>query len=364
MCYLRTNEVVPGMCMAREITFFDASAGAVVTLKAGTKLTDMNITQMRMSRVVAGAFIDSRNSEARVISSINSEIKENAISNIHSLADNFMDSSKGVSQSDIDAIGNTTEQLIDELASKQDILINIADIKMYDDYTYHHSLSVAIMAIAIGLEMGYDRRKLGELGVAGLLHDIGKVSVPIEIINKKGRLTDEEYNVVRLHPVYAAEHLKARHLVSDDCCMGIIGHHERWDGSGYPMKLKGEQIHEYARILAVADVYDALTSNRPYRIPAPPNEAVEFIMGGMYSHFDENVVKAFLRKVAPFPTGSKVKLSNGVTATVMKNNNDQPLRPLVVDENGIEYDLSDIAKFMNIVILGLCDADMARLIHG
>ena len=220
------------MCMAREITFFDASAGAVVTLKAGTKLTDMNITQMRMSRVVAGAFIDSRNSEARVISSINSEIKENAISNIHSLADNFMDSSKGVSQSDIDAIGNTTEQLIDELASKQDILINIADIKMYDDYTYHHSLSVAIMAIAIGLEMGYDRRKLGELGVAGLLHEIGKVSVPIEIINKKGRLTDEEYNVVRLHPVYAAEHLKARHLVSDDCCMGINWHHDRWEGSG------------------------------------------------------------------------------------------------------------------------------------
>ncbi|WP_432649141.1 HD-GYP domain-containing protein [Huintestinicola sp.] len=352
------------MCIAREITFFDASAGAVVTLRSGTKLTDMNITQMRMSRVVAGAFIDSRSSEARVISSINSEIKENAISNIHNLADNFMDSSKGVTQSDIDAIGDTTEQLIDELASKKDILINIADIKMYDDYTYHHSLSVAIMAIAIGLEMGYDRRKLDELGVAGLLHDIGKVSVPIEIINKKGRLTDEEYSVVRLHPIYAAEHLRARKLVSEDCCLGIIGHHERWDGSGYPMKLKGEEIHEYARILAVADVYDALTSNRPYRIPAPPNEAIEFIMGGMYSHFDENVVKAFLRKVAPFPTGSKVKLSNGETATVIKNNNDQPLRPLVVTEAGIEYDLGDHKKNTNIVITGLCDEETARLIHG
>lgn len=352
------------MCMAREITFFDASAGAVVTLKAGTKLTDMNITQMRMSRVVAGAFIDSKNSETRVISSINSEIKESAISNIHSLADNFMDSSKGVTQSDIDAIGNTTEELIDELASKKDILINIADIKMYDDYTYHHSLSVAIMAIAIGLEMGYDRHKLDELGIAGLLHDIGKVSVPIEIINKKGRLTEEEYNIVRLHPVYAAEHLKARKLVSDDCCAGIIGHHERWDGLGYPMHLKGEQIHEYARILAVADVYDALTSNRPYRVPAPPNEAIEFIMGGMYSHFDENVVKAFLRKVAPFPTGSRVKLSNGETACVIKNNTDQPLRPLVVSDSGMEYDLGDAKKNTNIVIIGLCDKETARLIHG
>jgi len=364
MVYLSTHELVPGMCMARDITFFDSSAGTVVTLKSGAKLTDMNITQMRMSNVVAGAFIDSRNSEARVISSINSEIKENAISNIHSLADNFMDSSKGISQSDIDAIGNTTEQLIDELSSKKDILINIADIKMYDDYTYHHSLSVAIMAIAIGLEMGYDRKKLGELGVAGLLHDIGKVSVPIEIINKKGRLTDEEYNTVRLHPVYAAEHLRARKLVSDDCCLGIIGHHERWDGTGYPRRLKGDEIHEYARILAVADVCDALTSNRPYRIPNPPNEAIEFIMGGMYTHFDENVVRAFLRKVAPFPVGSKVKLSTGETATIIRNSNDQPLRPLIVTDNGVELDLGDSSKYMNIVILGLCDADAARLIHG
>lgn len=365
MTFLKTAELASGMCLARDINFFDGSTGTVVTLKASSKLTDLNITQMKMSGVVAGAFIDSLHSEVRMISSINSEIKENAISNIHSLADNFMNNEEGVQKDDIERIGDTTEQLIDELAGKKDILINIADIKMYDDYTYHHSLSVAIMSIAIALEMGYSRRQLGELGVAGLLHDIGKLSVPLEIINKRGRLTNEEYDTVRMHPVYAAEHLRARKLVSNDCALGIIGHHERWDGTGYPMKLAGEKIHEYARIMAVADVYDALTSNRPYRTPAPPNEAVEFIMGGMGTHFDENVVRAFLRKVAPYPVGSKVTLSNGESGTVIKNKNDQPLRPLVFTDAGKEYDLSDTTRFARVVIVGITEGvDNARFIHG
>ena len=185
MVFFKSADLVPGMCLARDITFFDSSVGSVVTLKTGSKLTDMNITQMLRSNVVAGVFIDSKNSEVRVIASINSEIKKNAISNIHTLADNFMDSDKGVTESDIDAIGNTTEQLIDELSGKKDILINIADLKMYDDYTYHHSLSVAIMSIAIGLEMGLSRSQLDDLGIAGLLHDIGKV--PTFTVDETGR---------------------------------------------------------------------------------------------------------------------------------------------------------------------------------
>lgn len=364
MVYLRNNELAAGMCLAREITFFDSSSACVVTLKSDSKLTDMNITQMKKSGVVSGAYINVEKSEVRVISSINNEIKEDAISNIHSLADNFMDSGKGVSQSDIDKIGNTTEQLIDELADKKDILINIADLKMYDDYTFHHSLSVAIMAIAIGLEMGLDRKQLDELGMAGLLHDIGKTSVPIEIINKKGRLTDEEYNIIRMHPIYAANHLKERHLVSEDCYLGVIEHHERWDGSGYPFKLKSEKIHPFARILAVSDVYDALTSNRPYRMPAPPSEAIEFIMGGSGSHFDDEVVRAFLRKVAPYPTGSKVVLSNGQIGTVIKNNNERPLRPLVALPDGSACDLGRTDAYMNIVITGLYESENANFICG
>lgn len=355
MVFVRTEELLPGMCLGRDIHFYDAASQSSIVLKAGQKLTDVHITQM-LGVKLDGGYIDTVRSEVRIVSSINQQIRREAISNIHSLADNFIDSSKGVQKSDVEAIGNTAQDLIDSLSSHKDILINIADIKMYDDYTYHHSLSVAIMSIAIGMELGLTNQMLNELGLAGLLHDIGKVAIPIEIINKPGKLTPEEFNIVKMHPIHAAKHLHERNLVNDNVYNGIVGHHEKLDGSGYPNKLSGTQIHPYARILAVADVYDALTSNRPYRTPSPPNEAIEFVMGGMGTHFDERVVHAFLRKVAPYPTGSKVKLSNGQTAIVMKNYPDQPLRPMAAVVGGDKvYDLSCDLNCLNIVVTELLE---------
>ncbi|MBQ8787129.1 MAG: HD-GYP domain-containing protein [Oscillospiraceae bacterium] len=355
MVFVRTEELLSGMCLARDIHFYDMSLGSAVIMKKDQKLTDMQITQL-LNAKLDGAYVDTATSEVRIVSSINQEIRREAISNIHSLADNFIDSNKGVQKSDIEAIGSTAQDLIDSLSSKKDILINIADIKMYDDYTYHHSLSVSIMAIAIGIELGLTNQMLKELGLAGLLHDIGKVAIPIEIINKPGKLTPEEFDIVKMHPVHAATHLRERNLVNDNIFAGIVGHHEKLDCSGYPQKLSGTDIHPYARILMVADVYDALTSNRPYRTPSPPNEAIEYVMGGMGTHFDERVVHAFLRKVAPYPTGSKVKLSNGETAYVMKNYPDQPLRPMVaVIGSEKTYDLSWDLNCLNIVITELME---------
>lgn len=355
MVFVKTEELLPGMCLARDIHFYTPASTSAIVLSRGQKITDVQITQLSSAKI-DGAYIDTVRSEVRVISSIGEEIREEAITNIHNLADNFIDSSKGVQKSDVEAVGETTQALIDGLSSHKDILVNIADIKMYDDYTFHHSLSVAIMSIAIGMELGFNNTMLNELGLAGLLHDIGKVAVPIEIITKPDRLTSEEFGIVKMHPVHAANHLKERNLVNENIFNGIVGHHEKLDGSGYPNQLKGDQIHPYARILAVADVYDALTSNRPYRIPNPPNEAIELVMGGTGSHFDERVVRAFLRKVAPFPAGSKVLLSNGETAYVMKNYPDQPLRPLVAVERSEKlYDLSWDMQYMNIVIKELVE---------
>lgn len=343
------------MCLARNVNFYDITTKQAQHFEAGRKLTDVAITQLR-SAEIDGVYIDTVRSEVRMISSINQEIRSEAISGIHNLADNFINSDKGVQQSDVDEISDTAGKLITSLSSKTDILVNIADIKMYDDYTYHHSLSVAIMALAIGIELGFTNQMLNELGTAGLLHDIGKVSVPIEIITKPGRLTKEEFEIVKMHPVYAAQHLKERNLVNENIYNGIIQHHEKMDGSGYPYGLSDTQIHPYARILAVADVYDALTSNRPYRTPNPPNEAIEFIMAGMGSHFDEKVLRAFLRKVAPFPTGSTVQLSNGEKACVIKNFPDSPLRPLVaVLGSATSYDLAKDPDCFNIVITGIID---------
>lgn len=352
---LNTSDLAPGMCLARNVNFYDITSKKAHTFESGQKLTDVAITQLRKSNVES-VYIDTLRSEVRMISTIDKEIRSEAISGIHNLADKFINSKSGVQKSDIEQLGETTQKLIGSLYDKKDILVNIADIKMYDDYTFHHSLSVAIMAIAIGMEMGLDIQFVNEIGIAGLLHDIGKVSIPIEIINKPSRLTEEEFNIVKMHPIYAARHLQERNLVNFNVYSGIIQHHEKYDGSGYPFHLAGDKIHLYARILAVADVYDALTSNRPYRTPNPPNEAIEYIMAGNGSHFDENVVRAFIRKVAPYPTGAKVLLSNGEKACVLKNFPDAPLRPMVsVLETARCYDLAHDVSCYSIVITGLSD---------
>lgn len=364
MVFVGTADLLPGMCVGKNVNFYDITSRTARTIEMGRRLTDVAITQLRTANI-DGVYIDMALSEVRMISSINQEIRSEAISGIHNLADNFMNSEVGVSKGDVESISNTAEELIDSLSSQKDILVNIADIKMYDDYTYHHSLSVAIMSIAIGMEIGFERDRLAELCVAGLLHDIGKVSVPIEIINKPGKLTKEEFETVKMHPVYAAQHLKERDLVNDNVFKGIIQHHEKMDGTGYPYKLSGKNIHPYARILAVADVYDALTSNRPYRVPNPPNEAIEYIMAGNETHFDEQVIRAFLRKVAPYPVGSRVSLSNGERACVLKNYPEAPLRPLVsVIDTAKCYNLFMDMSCMNIVITGLLeDRDNLRLIN-
>ncbi len=343
------------MCLARSVNFYDINTQKAQTYEVGHILSDMAITQLKTA-AINGIYVDTYKSKIRVISSINQEIRAEAITGIHQMADNFMNSEKGITRQDVDEISDTTQKLINNLSSNKDILVNIADIKMYDDYTYHHSLSVAIMAIAIGLELGFNNFMLSELGTAGLMHDIGKVSVPIDIINKPGKLTPEEFEIVKMHPVYAAQHLKERNIVSENIYKGIIQHHEKIDGSGYPYHLKGREIHPYARILAVADVYDALTSNRPYRTPNPPNEAIEYIMAGMETQFDENILRAFLRKVAPFPTGSIVQLSNGECGCVIKNHPNNPLRPIIsiIDTNKC-YDLSEQEELFNIVITGIVE---------
>jgi len=357
LIFVSSDNLVPGMCLGRDLNFYDSAMLTAVNLKAGTKLTDANITQMKRTDL-DGAYIDDAKSVIRVISSINTEIKNEAISGVKNLANDFM--SGGVTGEDVDEIGDTTEKLIDTLSSHSDIMVNIADIKMYDDYTFHHSLSVSIMALAIGMELGLNKKQLTELGLSGLLHDIGKVLIPIEIINKPGRLTPEEFNIVKMHPIHAANHLIERKLVPPDSYYGIVGHHEKMDGTGYPRGLKGDEIHKYARILAVADVFDALTSQRPYRKPSPPSEAIEYIMGGMGSHFDEDCVRAFLRKVAPYPVGTIVQLSNGEKATVMENFRDQPLRPLVsvMDRPGLCYDLYHDERCFSIVITGIADPNV------
>lgn len=352
MLSLKMKNIFPGMRLARDIHFYDIAVEKMTEIKKNTVVTQVLIDRFKQAGIEE-LYIDYVPESFEPIHNINEEMKRHAVWGIQQIAMNLPKLPEGVLASQMEYIGQTAEQLVQELTTNPNVLINILDLKMYDDYTFHHSLSVAVISLAIGIELGLDKTTLYELALSALLHDIGKVIVPIEIINKPARLTNDEFEIVKMHPVHAGVHLLKKNYVTENTFKGILYHHEKWDGTGYPNGLTGAQIPLFSRILAIADVYDALTSNRPYRTPTPPSEAIEYIMGGSGTHFDVQVVKAFLRKIAPYPAGTLVYLSNGQTATVVLNNPDHPLRPVVKVTDTLRFlDLYNDANTMNITILG------------
>ncbi len=350
MLYFDTKSLVRGMGLARDIHFYDPALNRMVELKKNIRLTDLDIQAFK-SCGIKGAFIEYIPDDFEAISTIDEKTKAEALLKIEDLAESFAKSPEGIQANQVAALSESASNLVTEISNDANVLLNISRLKKYDDYTFHHSLSVAVIALAIGMEMGFDSKSLQDLVLSGMLHDLGKVSIPIEIINKPARLTDEEFEIVKSHPYNAGIHLLKKNLVTENTFLAIISHHEKWDGSGYPNGIVGSKIPIFARILTVADVYDALTSQRPYRNPSQPSDAIEYIMGGAGTLFDIDVVKAFLRKFEPYPIGTKVLLSNGEIATVVQNHAAQLLRPVVKLNGRAEfYDLYNDSSKHSIII--------------
>jgi len=218
-------------------------------------------------------------------------------------------------------------QLVSALMSDRTSLVNIANLKKYDDYTFHHSLSVAVLSIGIGQHLGLPPQLLNHLGLTAMLHDIGKTAIPVDLIRKPSRLDKEEFNLVKAHAYAGSSYLIESAMGTEPLWSGVLYHHEKVDGTGYPNGLRGNEIPLWSRIIAVADVFDALTSDCPYRKPLQPAEALEYIMGGGDTTFDFDMVTALTRRVELYPIGSLVELSNGQYALVVDN--DMQLRPVI-----------------------------------
>jgi HD-GYP domain-containing protein (c-di-GMP phosphodiesterase class II) len=224
----------------------------------------------------------------------------------------------------------TVSTIVDDIIQNKDVMVNVIDLKVYDDYTYYHSLNVAILAVAIGLGIGLNRETLNALGISAVLHDIGKRFVPKDILEKKGSLTAEEFDVIKEHSQIGYSYIRENLNLSSVSNVAILQHHERYDGSGYPFGKKEQNITPFARILSVVDVYDALTSKRPYHEPRLPHLALEYIEQESGKLFDPHVTKVFLKKIAPYPVGTDVELSNGyrglVVEIIRRLRPDHPLR--------------------------------------
>ncbi|QXB54670.1 HD-GYP domain-containing protein [Aeromonas sp. FDAARGOS 1415] len=230
---------------------------------------------------------------------------------------------------DITPLAAVAEEMVDTMFTHGDAMLCLARIRAKDAYLMEHSMNVAILLANFGRYLGLDRGVLKELTLGGLLHDVGKIMTPDAVLNKPGKLTDDEFRVMREHVVHSHDILIATAGITPTMLEVAANHHERLDGTGYPRRLKGDELSLYTRMSGIVDVYDAVTADRVYKQGMSPTQAFRILLKGINHHFDAELVTKFIKCMGVYPVGTLVMLSNQRLAIVMQRNEQQPLKPVV-----------------------------------
>lgn len=321
MRYISLRNARPGMRLAYNL--YDSFGRTL--LGGSCELTEMYIERLYEYGFDGVYIIDALSEDIEIEGAISQQLRSEGMVCIR--------------ECDIDRCKGIAQRMVEEITSKGTLSLDLTDLRTYDDYTYAHSVNVAVVSCIIGLGMGLDEKDLTLLVTAALLHDLGKLQIPPEILNKPGRLTQEEYQIMKSHATLSYELLKDRWDISSHIKTAVLFHHENVDGSGYPQGLEGSEQSLFTRILHVADVYDALVSKRPYKEPYSPHEATEYLMGGCGIMFDKQVVEALLAYVPLYPKGTEVELSDGRIGIIYENAGLHNLRPVLRLLDGTRLDL-------------------------
>lgn len=325
MIFVLSKNLKPGMKLARDIWGKNTFLPLV---RAGNKLTQKSISSF-IARDIIGAYIEFDGTEGIEIKEIfPMEIKVRVTAEVKRIFQSLL-LEKGRSFQNIKALNQVADYLVNVISENEECMMNIIDIKNYNEYAYVHSMQVSITCVLIGKKLKFSNSKLKDVAIAGLLHDLGKTFIPLEILEKEGPLTEDEFNIMRQHPNLALSKLTSCKTLSKEILDGIGQHHEKMDGTGYPHNLCGDEISEFAKIIAIADVYDALTTDRSYRPAWDAHKAVDYMISCADSHFDVCYLNAFLSVVAAYPIGVLVRLNNGLVAVVVGSNVGLPLNPII-----------------------------------
>jgi HD-GYP domain-containing protein (c-di-GMP phosphodiesterase class II) len=266
---------------------------------------------------------------------------------------------------DSSAARGLVEEISDAVIRNPGALVSLSRLKTADTYTYLHSVAVCALMVALSRQLGLDEAQVRAAGMAGLMHDIGKAGVPLEVLNKPGRLTEAEFALVQRHPEHGHALLLAGGEVVGEALDGCLHHHEKFDGTGYPHRLAGEQIGRVARMTAICDVYDAVTSDRPYKKAWDPSEAIRRMAEWSGSHFDKALFQVFVKSIGIYPVGSLVRLASGRLGVVMEQS-DSLVAPRVKvffstkSQLRIVPEVLDLARMANEKIVAREDPDQWR----
>ncbi len=236
----------------------------------------------------------------------------------HRLVKSMMEDLRLGGSLDVPQIKEAVAECVDRVLQHEQAMTLLTRLKNRDEYTSQHSLNVALLAIALGRHLGMERKQLEELGECGLLHDIGKVRTPLEVLNKPGRLTPDEFHIMKEHPTEGRNILMGHSGLTSGATSVAHAHHERLDGTGYPRGLTGDQTTPYTKIVSVVDAYDAITSERPYKPGLTSLQGLKILNDSKGTHFDKTYVMRFIQCIGLFPVGSVVELNSGEIGIVTK----------------------------------------------
>jgi HD-GYP domain-containing protein (c-di-GMP phosphodiesterase class II) len=371
MRLLPVSQCRPGMRLAKKIF----SEEGIVLLAEHMELSDRLIGRLEQCGVQYVYVEDHRTDDINPPTLITEETFRMAVKEIRTNFRHLMErpkAKKGVSYPYVAApFKQMMNHIIDDLSNNQDAMIMLMNMGTVDHYLFQHSLNVCVYTTLLGMSKGYSRDEVVTLGMGALLHDIGKTQISTNVLKKPGSLSNDEFELMKRHAQLGFELLKDEPNMPLLVAHCAFQHHERLDGSGYPRGIAGKDIHDYAKWIGLVDSYDAMTTNRVYRAPMLPHEAMERLYAGSGTLYEQHMLQHFRDKVAIYPIGISVTLHTCERGVVVDFNNSYPHRPIVRvlyneagEELAVPYEI-DLSKQLTVMIVGVNDEDTdVQLVSG